>query len=331
MRLGLLDVGSNSAHLRVCDLVPGQPPEPVTAVKHPTRLAEAIDANGRLRVEAVDRLVAAVGEAAGAAERAGVEEFVAFATSAVRDASNREDVVARVSAATGVELGFLSGEDEARSTFLAARAWYGWSAGELLLLDIGGGSVEVAIGAGLQASVALSLPLGAGRLTREQLAGDPPSDRQVRRLRGFVYDRLEDPLAELAGRSTATLAVATSKTFTQLAKLTGAPKGNAGPYARRVLVRKQLRKQIPRLAGMTAQQRAKLRGVSQPRARQMLAGAVVAEALMTTLGLRRVVICPWALREGIMLARERTLPHAADRSGVVDALLQRRVQRAISA
>lgn len=114
-------------------------------------------------------------------------------------------------------------------TFLAARSWHDWSAGELLLLDIGSGSVEVAAGGRQQAMAALSLPPGAGRLTREQLTGDPPSGRQLRRVRGFVYDCLEGPLADIADCSSARLAVATSKTFTQLAKVTGAPKGQRRP------------------------------------------------------------------------------------------------------
>ncbi|URN01146.1 hypothetical protein LUW76_46385 [Actinomadura madurae] len=220
----------------------------------------------------------------------------------MREAANRDEIVARVTAATGIRLGFLSGRDEARLTFLAARAWYGWWAGRLLLADIGGGSLEIAHGEGREPEPALSLPLGAGRLTREMLPGDPPSSKHVQRLGRRVYDELEELAAEvrpgLAGEQPVR-PVATSKTFTQLARLTGAPRRKAGPYAHRVLDVERLREAIPVLAAKKASARAKLRGVSRPRAPQILAGAIVAEAWMTTMDIDRVDICPWAIREGL--------------------------------
>ncbi|RFS86488.1 hypothetical protein D0T12_07865 [Actinomadura spongiicola] len=317
MRIGVLDVGSNSAHLKVVDLVAGGAPRPLAAVKRPTRLAEAIDADGVVGEDAVCRLVGSVGEAVRAAGAYGAGELIAFATSAVRDAANQQQIVAQVEAVTGVRLGFLSGRDEARLTFLAARAWYGWSAGRLLLADIGGGSLEIAHGEGQEPALAVSLPLGAGRLTRAHLPGDPPARKDVHRLRAHVYERLADICAQvkedLDGRPSVR-PVATSKTFTQLARLTGAPKRKAGPYARRELRLDRLREQIPVLADRCAEARAKLRGVSRPRAPQILAGAIVAEALMTTLGLDRVDICPWAIREGLMIRRLQAMtdPAAAD-------------------
>ena len=100
---------------------------------------------------------------------------MAFATSAVREAGNSADVLDRVRAETGVDLQVLSGEDEARLTFLAVRRWYGWSAGRLLCLDIGGGSLELAVGMDEEPELAFSVPLGAGRLTRTRFRSDPPS------------------------------------------------------------------------------------------------------------------------------------------------------------
>ncbi|MBS4465127.1 exopolyphosphatase Ppx1, partial [Lactococcus garvieae] len=113
-------------------------------------------------------------------------ELMAFATSAVRDAENSEDVLSRVRKETGVELQALRGEDESRLTFLAVRRWYGWSAGRILNLDIGGGSLEVSSGVDEEPEIALSLPLGAGRLTREWLPDDPPGRRRVAMLRDWL-------------------------------------------------------------------------------------------------------------------------------------------------
>lgn len=311
MRLGVLDVGSTSAHLKVVDLRPGEAPRTVRSVKRPTLLAEAIGADGRIRGYAVDRLVAAVRATTCVAGAERVDELIAFATSSVRDAVNREAVIARVAAETGVRLGHLSGRDEARLTFLAARDWYGWSAGSMLLLDIGGGSTEIAYGDGEEPVLARSLPLGARRLTREFLPGDPPRGKDVRRLRRHVYERLSEVGGVVRCLPPPRRVVVTSKTFKQLARLTGAPGGKAGPYARRVLDRSALQRLLPTLAEADARRRSELKGVSESRVHQILAGAVLAEALMSTLDLTSADLCPWALREGIASRRVRTLPALA--------------------
>jgi exopolyphosphatase/guanosine-5'-triphosphate,3'-diphosphate pyrophosphatase len=319
MRIGVLDVGSNSAHLEVVDLRPGDVPRPVTSVKCPTLLADAFDRDGRLRPSAVERLVAAVAAAAGAARRAHVDELIAFATATVRDAADREAVIARVAAETGVRLGHMTGREEARLTFLAARGWYGWSAGPMLLMDIGGCSVELAYGDGEDPALALSLPLGAGRMTREHLPGDPPRGRDVRRLRRHVYEQLSAVGGEIRDLPAPRRVVATSKTFKQLAGLTGAPR--TAPYVRR----DRLRDRLPVLAGTDDRHRARLRGVAKARVHEILAGAIVAEALMTMLDVDRADVCPWALREGIAIQRLRMMPPppvAGNLSGLIQPLFR---------
>ncbi|MFI0350738.1 Ppx/GppA phosphatase family protein [Actinomadura sp. 9N407] len=314
MRSAILDIGSNSAHLKIVDLEPGEPARDVRSVKRPTRLAESLRRDGRLGPAAAGRLGASVAEALAVARAEGAQELIAFATSALRDAVNRGEIVAGLAARTGVEPAFLSGEDEARLTFLAARGWYGWSGGPLLLADIGGGSLEIATGEGAEPDLAMSLPLGAGRLTRDHLPGDPPGRKDVKRLRGFVRERLAEclPRGPYDPGPEPARAIATSKIFTQLAKLNRRKDADGN----RILRRKDLRAQIPRLAGMTAAQRTRLKGVSASRAPQILAGAVVAEAVMGHLGLKRLEICPWALREGIALRRIQHLdglgPHSDD-------------------
>ncbi|MFF3563994.1 Ppx/GppA phosphatase family protein [Streptomyces sp. NPDC002574] len=308
MRIGLLDIGSHTAHLRIADLTPGLPPWPVTSHKRAIRLAAGTDRSGTIDDAAVRRLVAAVGEAVAVAESYQVDVLLPFATSSVRDAANREAVLAEVRAATGVEVSHMDGEEEARLTFLAARGWYGWSAGTMLLLDIGGGSLEIAHGAGREPAFAVSLPLGAGRLTRDHLpAAGPSRGRDVKALRRHVRSVLARPAAVVGGLPRPALGVAASKTFTQLACLTGAPRPKAGPHVPRTLDRAALGGWIPRLAALPVADRARLPGVSATRARQILAGAVVAEALMDLLRIERLQVCPWALREGILLHRLREL------------------------
>ena len=109
-----------------------------------------------------------------------------FATSAIRDATNSEEVLDAVRDETGVEIEVLPGEDEARLTFLAVRRWFGWSSGRLMVFDIGGGSLEIATGEDETPDVVQSLPLGAGRLTRGLLTEDPPEAKTVRKLRKSI-------------------------------------------------------------------------------------------------------------------------------------------------
>ncbi|KJY38618.1 exopolyphosphatase, partial [Streptomyces sp. NRRL S-444] len=238
----------------------------------------------------------------------GCEDVLPFATSAVREATNADEVLARVKLETGVDLPILSGEDEARLTFLAVRRWFGWSAGKLLVLDIGGGSLEIAYGIDEDPDAAVSLPLGAGRLTTGWLPGDPPDAADVRALRRHARAQIARTVGEFSRFGAPDHVVATSKTFRQLARIAGAARSADGLYVQRDLTRKSLEEWVPRLASMTTAQRAALPGVSEGRASQLLAGALVAEGAMDLFGVDELEICPWALREGVILRRLDHLP-----------------------
>ncbi|CAL9508785.1 Ppx/GppA phosphatase family protein [Streptomyces werraensis] len=303
MRLGVLDVGSNTVHLLVVDAHPGARPLPAHSHKAELRLAQLLADDGSIGPEGIDRLVSVVHEALQAAEDKGVEELLPFATSAVRDARNADDVLGRVREETGVALQVLSGEEEAKLTFLAARRWFGWSSGKLLVIDIGGGSLEIAYGMDEEPDAAVSLPLGAGRLTAGWLPGDPPEAEDVRALRRHVRTEIARSVGDFSRFGAPDHVVATSKTFKQLARLAGAPGSAEGLYVQRELKRESLEAWVPRLAGMTEAERAELPGVSEARAGQLLAGAMVAEGAMDLFGVERLEICPWALREGVILRR----------------------------
>ncbi|MER7183030.1 Ppx/GppA phosphatase family protein [Streptomyces hyaluromycini] len=303
MRLGVLDVGSNTVHLLVVDAHPGARPLPAHSHKAELRLAQLLDGNGAIGPDGVDKLVGVVQDALQAAEDKGVEDLLPFATSAVREASNADDVLARVKAETGVELQVLSGAEEARLTFLAVRRWFGWSAGKLLVLDIGGGSLEIAYGIDEEPDTAVSLPLGAGRLTAGWLPGDPPSADDIRALRRHVRAEIARTVGEFSRFGAPDHVVATSKTFKQLARIAGAARSADGLYVQRELKRGSLQAWVPRLAAMTTAQRSALPGVSEGRSAQLVAGALVAEAAMDLLEVENLEVCPWALREGVILRR----------------------------
>ena len=315
MRLGVLDVGSNTVHLLVVDAHRGGHPTPMSSTKAPLRLAESIDDSGKLTRRGAEKLIETVNEFARIAASSGCADLMTFATSAVRDARNSEEVLAKVRSETGVDLRVLAGSDESRLTFLAVRRWYGWSAGRITNIDIGGGSLEMSSGLDEAPDVALSVPLGAGRLTREWLPDDPPGRRRVAMLRDWLDNELADATKAMLAAGPPDLAVGTSKTFRSLARLTGAAPSGAGPRVKRTLTANGLRQLIAFISRMTTADRAELEGVSAERAPQIVAGALVAEASMRALSLESVDICPWALREGIILRR---LDREADGTALVE-------------
>lgn len=301
MRLGVIDVGSNTVHLLVVDAHHGAAPIPATSHKILLRLSEHVDDEGCIDPEGAESLSRFVAECLEVAENHGVEEILAFATSAVREAPNGDEVLARVRAETGVDLRVLSGEDEARLTFLAARRWAGWSAGKLLVIDIGGGSLELTLGDDEDPDTAKSLLLGAGRTTRDLLPGNPPTAAEVKAARRTVRAELAKEIRPYAKAAAPDTVLGTSKTMRSLARIAGAAPSADGPYVTRRLRLADVTATIAQITPMTAKERTDLPGVSASRAHQILAGAIVAEAAMDLLGVQELIICPWALREGVLL------------------------------
>jgi exopolyphosphatase / guanosine-5'-triphosphate,3'-diphosphate pyrophosphatase len=308
MRLGVLDVGSNTVHFLVVDAHQGGRPLPVFSHKADLLLGSNLEAGNRLSRACALRLRAFVAEALQIAEDKGVEELLAFATSAVRDAANGDDVLASVRSETGVDISVLPGPEEARLTFLAVRRWFGWSSGKVLMLDIGGGSLEIAVGIDEVPDVAISLPLGAGRLTRDWFRNDPPSADEVRQLRRHIRTEVARRAGEVTRSGTPDRAVATSKTFRQLSRIAGVAPSAEGPYVRRLVSHADITDMAKRLSALSAAERADLPGVSRGRAPQLAAGALVADAAMDLFGLAEFEVCPWALREGVILRRLDALP-----------------------
>jgi exopolyphosphatase / guanosine-5'-triphosphate,3'-diphosphate pyrophosphatase len=308
MRLGVLDVGSNTVHLLVVDAHRGAPPVPQSSAKSVLRLMRYLEPSGEISEEGVEAVLTAVRDAAAHARKAGIEEMLPFATSALREAPNGQDVLDLVESETGVALQVLSGEDEARITFLAVRRWYGWSAGEILLLDIGGGSLELAVGGQEDPDIAVSLPLGAGRSTIGFLHDDPPTGKQVDALREHAAGVLKKAVKKFADAPRPEHVVGSSKTIRSLARLAGTVADGVGGQDRRMLTLDQLEDWVPRLAKMSADARPALPGITQDRTFQIVAGGVVLAEAMRAFGVRELDVSPWALREGLILRYLDRLP-----------------------
>ena len=298
MRLGVLDVGSNTVHLQIMDAHHGSAPLPYESFKEEIRLAEFLTESGELSQEGITTLLGTLNRLKAQAKNIKIDETLAFATSAIREASNSESVLTAVLNETGIDLQVLSGEDEARFTFVAARRWVGWSAGDLLLLDIGGGSLEIARGDQENPSYSSSVMLGASRLTRQFLTGDPFTEKSLNKLAKYIEETLSPMISEIGNTSKCTV-IGTSKTFRTLRRI----QENYLPGLGRDLRRDGIDQITAKLQTMTHSQRADLPGVSSSRARQIVAGAMVAQKTMESLGIEKLIQCPWALREGIVLQR----------------------------
>lgn len=301
MRLGVIDVGSNTVHLLVVDAHPGASPVPRHSQRSTLRLMRYLDDDGAIVEEGQRKLVDAIREAAEAVDEIGVDDLMCTATSAIREASNGDDVLARITRETGVALQVLSGEDEARITMLAVRRWFGWSAGEILLFDIGGGSFEIAQGADEYPDVQVSLPLGAGRSTITFLRDDPPAREAVSALRAHARAAFTEVRERLfADRPAPTRVVGTSKTIRSLARLVGGP---ADPVtgALAPIHYTGLREWEPTLREMPSEVRQYLPGITPERGYQILAGAIVLRTAMKVFEVSTLTVSPWALREGIVL------------------------------
>ena len=297
MRLGVLDVGSNTVHLQVVDTHPGARPNPTYNYKEELRLTEFLQADNTISSAGIDALRGAVSRALDHAKSVKVQEFLPFATSALRESANGDAILQSINKELNIDLQVLSGEEEAKLTFLAARRWFGWSSGRLLVIDIGGGSLEIAVGTDEAPEVAVSLPLGAARLTQNYLSGDPYSNKSVNNLRDHIEEQLDSILPALVHHQDTDRAIATSKTLRTLARLCGDWFDGNGKNIKIDAIRKICN----RLGDMTLEERTRLPGVSANRARQIVAGAYVTESVMHNLDLRELEICPWALREGVVL------------------------------
>src|SRR6476620_4047485 len=221
MRLGVLDIGSNTGHLLVVDARRGAAPLPAYSHKEPLRLAEHLE-DGEISRSGIKALTRFVADAVVVAEDKGALDMLGFATSAVRDAGNCDAVLDHV-------------DDEARLTFLAVRRWFGWSAGRLAVFDIGGGSLEIAGGSDEEPDVAWSIPIGAARLAREHFREGMPGEKEIRALRKRIRADIAEDAGHLLRGGPPDMAAATSKTFRSLARICGAAPSTAGALVPRTL------------------------------------------------------------------------------------------------
>lgn len=301
MRLGVLDVGSNTVHLIVVDAHSGARPIPHSSHKSVLRLMRYLDDDGAITPAGVAAIMQAMHDAARMIRKSELDELIPLATSAIREARNGKQVLKRIKEETGIELRVMSGEREAATTFLAVRRWFGWAAGRIMLVDIGGGSLELAVGCDELPELAMSVPLGAGRSTIAFLHDDPPLDQQLESLRAHAKAVIKRAHTKFDGMQAPDQYVGSSKTIRSLARLAGSVVDGVGSSDRVTLRRWQLDEWVPRLAKMPADSRSALPGITADRAFQIVAGGVVLSEVMAAFDIRELDVSPWAMREGVLL------------------------------
>jgi exopolyphosphatase/guanosine-5'-triphosphate,3'-diphosphate pyrophosphatase len=310
-RIAAIDVGSNSIRQTVADVSPRGRIRVVDELKATPRLGAGVHATGALDDAAMDRALDALGRMATLGGQLGAERTVAVATSAVRDASNGAEFVERVRCETGLELRLLDGVEEARLAYRSAVAHFDLAEGLAVVMDIGGGSLELALSAGGVLDRLLSFPFGAIRLTEQFLAGGPRR-RDLARLRKAVRRALRDEIAVRDWRG-ATL-VGSGGTFTALAGMHLARRGltAARTVHATAVPREQLEHLLDYLVELSPAERAQVPGLNPARADIIVAGIAVAAEVAARIEAREVLVSAYGIREGLLLESAEVSPAAAD-------------------
>ncbi len=302
MRIAALDLGSNSFHLLVVDAHPDGTFDTLITDKEVLHLGEVVARDGRLGAADVTRAVETVRRFGTIARGAGACEIHACATSALREADNSAEVVDEIERETGITVRVIGGGEEARLIFEAVRASVRIDRPPAVVVDLGGGSLEVAVGDARGMRQSWSLKLGAARLTAQLVHNDPPTAGELRRVAERAEAVLENVAGEVASFDPAMM-VGTSGTFCDIARIAEATRSGSVPVSinQTFTARREVEDLRARAAGMTAAERRRLPGLDARRAEQLPAGIVVLLTAMRMFRLDGFTAGAWALREGIVI------------------------------
>ena len=317
LRLAAVDVGSNSLHMVIAQIDTDGAATTLWRMKEMVGLGRASFPSHKLSQEAMDRAVVTLRRFGDMARRRGCEKVVAVATSAVREAENGGDFIQRARHEAGMYVKVVSAKEEARLIYVGVRHAVDLSEGPSLILDVGGGSVELIVADAREAVCLESRKLGAARMTAQFINTDPPARKQVAALLQHYQTELE-PLWEPIKRLAPVRAIGTSGTMENLVMMcrNGRRMEDGKPLE---LVRDDLDQLVEKLLESDALQRVKIKGLDEKRQDQILAGALLVQLVLKRLDIRKLVLCSSALREGILLEYvQRHLPDLAIRRKVPD-------------
>jgi exopolyphosphatase/guanosine-5'-triphosphate,3'-diphosphate pyrophosphatase len=301
MRLAGVDIGTLTCRLLIADLpVRGRLTE-LRSDRRILRLGEGVDQAKKLSVAALDRVITCLREWREVIESYRVEHCAAVATSAVRDASNREEFLERVKREAGFEVEILTGEEEARRTLLGIRSGLPDGVTDILALDIGGGSTEFILDRPGHKPVVRSIDIGVVRLCERLLHHDPPTEEEVRQARAWVAGDTQAAVVDMGDYRSAAF-VGTAGTITTLAamsqKLPAYDPARIHNYGLQLEVIQELERA---LLSRKKADRVGLPGLEKGREEVIASGAIIIRTVMETLGVFECLVSDLGLREGVLL------------------------------
>lgn len=310
-RVAAIDIGSNSIRQIVADVSAEGAIQVVDEMKAAPRLATGLGDTGELAPTSMANAIEALERMATLARQLGAERIDAVATSAVRDAANAAGFLADVQRATGLRVRVLDGEEEARLSYRSAVAHFDMGVGRSVVMDIGGGSLEIVLAAEGVIERLGSMPFGAIRLTEEFFAGGV-TPKALKRLREHVAEGIKAKLPRSDWRGAQL--IGSGGTFTNLAGVALARQGilTARSVHAAHISRADLEHIIDMLAGMTPDERREVPGLNPERADIIVAGIAVAAEVLRRLEARDVIVSRYGIREGLLLEAARVVPTIAD-------------------
>ena len=301
MRLAGVDVGTLTCRLLIADLLPDGRLKELRSDRRILRLGEGVDHTKHLSVVAMDRVLQCLKEWRELIDVSFVDAVVAVATSAVRDAANRDEFLDRVKREAGFEVELLSGEEEARRTLLGIRSGFPVGVDDLLALDIGGGSTEFILDRPGQAPVIRSIDIGVVRLCERILHHDPSTDEEMRQARDWVTRETKAAIVGMCNYQTATF-VGTAGSITSLAAMAQKLPAYEPARIHNYLLQLDTIRELERtLLSCKKGDRAGLPGLEKGREEVIAAGAIIVRTVMETLGMSSVLVSDLGLREGVLI------------------------------
>ena len=332
--LAAIDVGTNSIHMAVVRIQPDLPSFTIIdREKDMVRLGERDPKTGNLTPAAMDRAMKTFRRCMAIAKSRKVDDIVAVATSAVREAPNGREFLERVESELGLSIDLISGQEEARRIYLGVLSAVEFNQYPHIIIDIGGGSTELILGDGHEAAFLSSTKVGAVRLTAEMVHSDPISDEDFNYLQAFVRGTLERPTEELMAHLPSgkmPVMVGTSGTIEALATIHACEtlEDVPDPLQGYEFGLEDVRAIVDRLRHLDYSDRLKIPGLSDRRAEIILAGAVILQEAMILLKQDRIAICERSLREGVIVDWMLTHGLIEDRLRFQSSVRQRSVLRA---
>jgi exopolyphosphatase / guanosine-5'-triphosphate,3'-diphosphate pyrophosphatase len=302
MRVSVFDIGTNSIHMLVVEIQPDLSFKILDREKDTTRLGDGSFEKRRLKKSSMRRALNVIGQFHRAAKKLRVRRTIGVATSAVRDAKNGKEFIREIYKRTGARIRIVSGDEEGRLIELAARSNMDVKGKKTLVVDIGGGSMELILGDGKKHFFLKSFPLGVARLTDHFLSKDPPSAKQLRKLEKHVEKTLKAPAQKIRKWKVAGV-IGTAGTMINLASMV-----YENEYSKRlklihhfVMQRRQLEEIHSRITNLSLKERLNFPGLDAKRADIILAGSVLVRTLMRLLGIERITVSKQGIREGVIL------------------------------